>query len=88
VIVIALRRGQGRGIRFHSRGILEKSDLFLAIADGPSASAPADDLDGLEQRGLVPVNSNLLDLVLGIELDDVELQKAALAGFVLLEKPG
>lgn len=77
--VIALGRGQRRGVEFRSRGIPEQAGLIFAIADGPGTAALTDDLDSLEQCGLVPVDSNLLDLLFGIELDDVELQDAALA---------
>jgi hypothetical protein len=54
-------------------------DLVFAITDGPILPGPADNVNQFEERALVPALSNLLDLAIGIESDNVNLRGLALA---------
>ena len=63
------RRDRLGGIRS-----FDVTDLVLRIADGQGPTPRPDHLDLFEQGALVPINPNLLDLILGIEVDDVDLR--------------
>jgi hypothetical protein len=67
--------GIGSRLWFRAGVGRHESNLILAIANGPVAAARADDIDVLEEGALVPVETNLTDLALGVEVDNVDLDK-------------
>lgn len=60
--------GFGRDRRFN------QSSLVVGVANGPGASARADNLDLSQQRRLIPVDANILNVFVAIEADDMDLQ--------------
>lgn len=47
--------------------------MVFAVADGPVLAARANDFNLLQERSLFPEKPELLDLSVGVELNDVDL---------------
>lgn len=64
--------------------------MVFAVSDGPILASRANDFDLLQERCLVPEKSELLDLSVGIELNDVDLHQSVCCEFVTdcIEKVG
>lgn len=60
--------GFGRDRRFN------QSSLVIGVANGPRASARADNLDLSQQRGLIPVDANIVNVSVSVEANDMDLQ--------------
>jgi hypothetical protein len=51
----------------------DKLDLVFSVADGPVSTRFANYVDEFEERALVPVLTDLLDFVVGVEGYNVDL---------------
>ena len=58
---------------------VDQADLIFAVANWPVATGPANNLNLLKKRALVPALSDLCDLAVAVERYDVELLHAELA---------
>lgn len=67
--------GIGSGLRFRTGVGRHETNLILAIANRPVAAARANDIDVLEEGALVPVDTDMADLALGVEVDNVDLDE-------------
>ncbi len=65
----------------------DQLDLVLSIANRPVASGLANDINQLEERALIPALSDLRDLAVGVEADDVNLPGLACLSPPMLERP-
>lgn len=65
----------------------DQLDLVLSIANRPVASGLANDINQLEERALIPALSDLRDLAVGVEADDVNLPGLAYLSPPMLECP-
>jgi hypothetical protein len=57
-----------------------QTDLIFSIHNGPVLRASANDIDLLEERRLVPVEADLLDLLVLIEVHNVDLMLGYVSG--------
>lgn len=69
---LLLRRSSDIGGRGCDRR-LNQSSLVFGVTDGPTATPTANNLDLSQQRRLVPVDANILNLSIAVETNDMDL---------------